>query len=126
MIAGRTTITVRVTPEEQTLLAQWQERITRQAFSPGVVGVGQIAVMGAAGDEPVYWPRITSLAVLDDLAPDERCAAQYAQRVADAQRNAPGRALFAIQPGQGTGWPTATLDLTASHDLLILIAQQGG
>lgn len=126
MTSGRAIITVGVTTEEQALLALWQDRVKRQAFSPGIVGVGQIAVMGTAGDEPVHWPRITSLDVLDEISPEERFAARYAQRVAEANRGAPGRRLFAIQPGQGNGWPAETLDLTAPEDMMILIAQQGG
>jgi|GEM_PF-3485129 len=126
MKPGRAIITVGVTTEEQALLAQWHDRVKRQEFSPGIVGVGQIAVMGTAGDEPVYWPRIASLTVLDEVSPEERFAAHYAHRVAEANRRVPGRAMFAIQPGKGNGWPASTLDLTAPEDLMILIAQQGG
>lgn len=77
----------------------WKARCTRGTFSPGVRGVGTIRIMGKSGDAALQFPRITSLAALGTLEPDEQFAVQAAQRVIEqaAQQN---RSVFALAPGQ--------------------------
>lgn len=74
------------------LLQRWEERVRTSAFSPAVKGVGVVRVMGRAGDAPVYYPQIESLAALDTLAPDERAAVEYAEEVVRAHQRA-GRSV---------------------------------
>lgn len=111
--------------EEQRLLEEWQARVARAGFSPGVVSVGIIGVMGRAGDEQVTFPRISSLAALDTLAADEQFAVRYAERVVNAKRGA-GRVLAGFRPGSGYGSIITRFDPTSPDDILILTQAQGG
>ncbi len=84
---------------------RWQERVRTGAFSPAVLGVGTIRVMGRSGDAAVQFPRITSLDILDTLAPDEQWAVRAAEQiVAQAQRQS--RAVFEITPVREGSTPT--------------------
>ncbi len=111
--------------EEQRLLEQWQARVARGEFSAGVTSVGMIGVMGRSGDEQVAFPRITSLAALDTLTPDEQFAVRYAERVVNAKRGA-GRVLAGFRPGSGYGSIITRFDPTSPEDILILTQAQGG
>lgn len=77
----------------------WKERCERGTFSPAVQGVGQIRVMGKSGDAALQFPRITSLAALTELEPDEQYAVLAAQRVIE-QAQEQDRTVFAVAPGQ--------------------------
>lgn len=110
--------------EDSTLKAQWAARLARDEFSPAVTGVGTLRVMGASGDEALAFPRISSLAALDQLAPDERWALQQVERVITAKQR--GRRLAAIKPGSGFGAIVDRFDPSALDDYLLLIQSQGG
>ena len=86
--------------EQEALLQRWQERVRTGNFSSAVKGVGMVRVMGRAGDAPVSYPRIESLAALETLEPDERAAVQYAEQVVREHQRA-GR--NAVAPSAGTG-----------------------
>src|SRR5215469_18600030 len=87
------------------LQARWLERVRSGQFSPAVLGVGTIKVFGKAGDAPVAFPRIESLAALDTLEADERWAVTYAEQViTEHQRQ--GRTIMGAEPGQAAGAPT--------------------
>jgi hypothetical protein len=74
------------------LLQRWEERVRRGAFSAAVKGVGVVRVMGRAGDAPVRYPQIESLAALDALEPDELAAVQFAEQVVREHQRA-GRSV---------------------------------
>lgn len=74
------------------LLERWEERVRTGAFSTAVRGVGVVRVMGRAGDSPVSYPQIESLAALDSQAPDERAAVQFAEEVVREHQRA-GRSV---------------------------------
>lgn len=109
---------------DSTLQVQWAARIARDDFSAGVVGVGTLRVMGVSGDEALAFPRITSLAVLDQLAPDERWAIEQVEQVIGLKQR--GRRLAAIKPGSGIGAIVDRFDPSALDDYLLLIQSQGG
>jgi hypothetical protein len=88
-----TSIPVTMTPVEQplsqaALLQRWEARVRTGAFSPAVKGVGVVRVMGRAGDAPVRYPQIESLAALDTLEADERAAVEFAEEVVRAHQHA--------------------------------------
>lgn len=114
-------------PADQIPLAEaWIARCTRGEFSDAVQGVGTIRVFGRAGDAPVTFPRIKTLAALDALAPDERWAAQYASDVVVGHQR-DHRPIFAAQPGQGAaGDQIVTFDVTTTYDILVLSPITGG
>ncbi len=73
------------------LARRWQARCASGAFSAGVRGVGTVRIFGKAGDAPLTYPRIESLAALADLEPDEQWALTRARAVvmeARSQRRA--------------------------------------
>ncbi len=78
---------------------RWQERCQSGQFSPAILGVGTIRVMGKSGDAAVQFPRIASLAALGELEPDEQYAVQAAQAII-TQAQAERRAVFTVVPGQ--------------------------
>ena len=90
--------------EQEALLQRWQERMRSNTFSPAVKGVGMVRVMGRAGDAPVCYPRIESLAALETLEPDERAAVEYAEQVVREHRRA-GRSVVAPSAGVGGALP---------------------
>ena len=124
---------------EQTLLTAWNARVARfqagdqAAFSPGVVGLGEMRVFGGSGDLPATYPQISSLDRLDDLAPDERFAVN---RLAyTAQRAFAGRrAVAAAAPGQAMNTELIRLaelrggleELATKASILILNQITGG
>lgn len=121
-----TTDTSTTTPAntDVTLRAAWAARMARDEFSPGVVGLGVLRVMGISGDEALSFPQISSLAVLDQLAPDERWAIEHVELVITAKQR--GRRLATIKPGTGMGAIVDRFDPTALDDYLLLIQSQGG
>jgi len=78
------------------LAQQWQARCAAGAFSVGVQGVGTVRVFGKAGDAPLTFPRIESLAALADLEPDEQWALTRAQQTV-AQARSQRRAVVATR-----------------------------
>lgn len=108
-MATRKAKTTETTPVSQPLtqeelLRRWEARIKEGTFSPAVKGLGTVRVMGRAGDAPVHYPRIESLAALDTLAPDERAAVEYAEEVVRAHQRA-GRSVVAPTGGAGAALP---------------------
>jgi hypothetical protein len=69
---------------------RWQERCRSGKFSPAVLGVGTIRVMGRSGDTPVQFPRIASLDTLDGLEPEEVYAVRAAQEIIKQAREQSG------------------------------------
>ena len=120
--------TTRQATSQEALRARWQERCQRGAFSPAVMGVGTIRIFGRAGDAPVAFPRIESLAALDTLEPDERWALETAQGMIQAAQ-AQNRPVMATQPPRaGTALnptPVQTFDPKAEN-VLILSLTRGG
>src|SRR5690348_870233 len=45
----------------------WKERCERGTFSPAILGLGTIRVMGKSGDAAIQFPRIASLDALSSL-----------------------------------------------------------
>ena len=80
----------------------WKERCQSGNFSAAILGVGQIRVMGKSGDATLMFPRIATLDVLSELAPDE----QYAVRAAEAivqQAQDQARTVFVVEPQHEPG-----------------------
>ena len=121
-------VTSHTTISQKALQQRWQERCRQGNFSSSVLGPGTIRVFGKAGDAPVTFPRIESLAALDTLEADERWAIEIAQEVVNTAR-AKQRSVMSTQPPQvGTvpaPVPMYTFDPTAEH-ILILSLTRGG
>jgi hypothetical protein len=84
---------------------RWRERVQAGTFSPAVLGIGTIRIMGRSGDAPVQFPRIASLDDLDLLEEEEQWAVRAVQSiVAQAQRQQ--RTVFAVAPASTSGTPT--------------------
>jgi hypothetical protein len=117
-------MTTNVSPSEETLLTEWAKRCRRGQFSPGVIGTCQVRVYhDRTGDLPVIFPQVASRDVVPGLAPDERFALEYAERIVSAHRRA-GRKVFAIVPAMGEGFPIGEelqqFDPTRQMSVLIL------
>lgn len=121
-----------MTPVEQplsqaALLQRWEQRVRTGAFSAAVKGVGVVRVMGRAGDAPVRYPQIESLAALNTLEPDERAAVQFAEEVVREHQRA-GRNVV-TQTATGGALPGANrihqFDATQPN-ILILSRIAGG
>lgn len=74
------------------LLHRWEARVQAGTFSAAVKGVGVVRVMGRAGDTPVRYPQVESLAALETLEPDELAAVQFAEHVVREHQRA-GRSI---------------------------------
>lgn len=114
--------------DQNELARRWNERCTVKTFSPAVLGVGTIRVMGKSGDAPVAFPRITSLDVLNTLEPDERWAVEVAQAIV---RQAPqeDRRVFAVDAPAAGSLPTPVPMTTfnpACESLIVVSAVRGG
>jgi hypothetical protein len=110
------------------LARRWAERVRTGQFSPAILGLGTIRVMGRSGDAPIQFPRIASLDALGALEPDE----QYAIRAAEAilaEAQAQRRAVFAVTtPTAGSApvpVPVTTFD-PAAQSLMIVSRIAGG
>ena len=106
---------------DKELQTRWLERVHSGQFSLAVLGVGTIKVFGKAGDAPVAFPRIESLAALDTLEPDERWAVTYAEQVI-TQHQRQGRNVMAAVPGQATG-AVSVQSFDPSRELHLVLSQ---
>jgi hypothetical protein len=100
----------------------WKERCQRGVFSPAIIGVGTIRVMGKSGDAAVQFPRIASLDALGTLEPDEQYAVQAAQRIV-AQAAEQSRTVFAVAPGQT---PERLTEFRPDAESLMIVARIAG
>jgi hypothetical protein len=111
-------------PSEAELRARWLKRMKNGRFSPAVLGIGTIKVFGRAGDAPVSFPRIESLAALNSLEADERWAVNYAEQVV-TQHQRQGRSIMGAVPGQVSGAePVQNFD--PSREYLLVLSQIAG
>ncbi len=101
---------------------RWKERCEQGTFSPGILGLGTIRVMGRSGDAAVQFPRIRSLAALGTLAPDEQYAVQVAQRIVE-QAHQESRTVFAVQPAQA---PERVTTFRPDTESLVIVARIAG
>lgn len=120
--------TTRRSVSREALQRRWQERCQQGNFSPAVLGVGTVRVFGRSGDAPVTFPRIESLADLENLEEDERWAIEMAQGIVTAAQGQ-GRPVMATQPPQAGTTPNPTVVRTfdpKTENLLILSLTRGG
>jgi hypothetical protein len=106
---------------------RWRERVQAGTFSPAVLGIGTIRIMGRSGDAPVQFPRIASLDDLDLLEEDEQYVVRTAQQIiAQAQQHQ--RTVFAIAPASAGSTPLSrpvqTFD--PSVESLMVVARIAG
>jgi hypothetical protein len=73
----------------------WKERCQSGNFSPAILGLGSIRVMGKSGDATLQFPRIASLELLGELQPDEVYAVQAAQAIIE-QAHSQSRTVFDV------------------------------
>ncbi len=111
---------------------RWHERVRSGQFSPAVLGVGTIRVMGRSGDAPVAFPRIASLAALPELELDEQYAVRAAQAIVEQARGQ-SRQVFAVAPapaGSPAGMGAAGLRPVSVYEpdseSLIVVARIAG
>jgi len=103
----------------------WEARVQRGKFSPGVLGVGTIRVMGRSGDATVAFPRIASLDQLPGLEPDEQWAVRQAETIVEqAQRES--RAVFDTSAGQVEGSHRITTFDPSAETLMVVARIAGG
>ena len=108
------------------LAQRWAQRVAAGTFSTEVKGTGSIRVMGKSGDATATFPRITSLAVLDQLEPDEQWAVRQAQAVIE-HAQASQRAVFAIQPGTAMLTPPVPVrSFNPFDESLVIVARVAG
>jgi hypothetical protein len=106
---------------------RWRERVQAGTFSPAVLGIGTIRIMGRSGDAPVQFPRIASLDDLDLLEEDEQWAVRAAERiVVEAERQQ--RSIFAVAPTGSGGIPSPRPVKTfePSAESLLVVARIAG
>jgi hypothetical protein len=110
------------------LLQRWEARLQAGTFSAAVKGVGVVRVMGRAGDAPVRYPQVESLAALETLEPDERAAVQFAEHVVQEHQRA-GRSIVTPTTAAGSALPGSNrvykFDVT-KPTILILSRITGG
>ena len=114
--------------DQETLHRRWQERCSKGDFSAAVLGMGTVRVFGKAGDAPVQFPRIATLAALDTLEADEQWALRNAREIVAAAQ-AKSRPVMATQPSRGgvppAPAPVREFDPKMEH-ILILSLTRGG
>jgi hypothetical protein len=120
--------TTRQSVSQEVLKRRWQERCQQGTFSAGVLGMGTIRVFGRAGDAPVAFPRIESLAGLDALEADERWAFETAQGIVQAAQTQ-NRPVMATQPPHAGAIPNPTplktFDPSAENILILSLTRCG-
>lgn len=106
---------------------RWQERCCSGTFSPAILGVGTIRVMGRSGDTPVQFPRIASLNALDGLEPDEVYAVRAAQEIIN-QAQEQSRSVFAVDAPTGGAAPTPVpvREFDPSVASMVIVARVAG
>jgi hypothetical protein len=100
----------------------WKSRCQSGNFSRGVLGLGQIRVMGKSGDATLQFPRIASLDALSELAPDEQYAVQAAQAIIE-QAQHESRTVFAVEPGHE---PERLTEYRPDAESLMIVARIAG
>ena len=100
----------------------WKERCAKGNLSKGILGIGQIRIMGKSGDAAVQFPRISSLDALGTLEADEQYAVQVAQRIVDQARQE-SRTVFAVAPGQT---PERLTGFKPDAESLMIVARIAG
>jgi len=105
----------------------WQERCRSGKFSPAILGVGTIRVMGRSGDTPVQFPRIASLDALGSLEPDEVYAVRAAQQIIN-QARAQSRSVFAVDAptGEDALEPVPVREFDPSVASMVIVARVVG
>jgi hypothetical protein len=103
---------------------RWQERCRSGKFSPAILGVGTIRVMGRSGDTPVQFPRIASLDALSTLEPEEAYAVRTAQEIIN-QARAQSRSVFAVDAptGEDAPAPVPVLEFDPSVESMVIVAR---
>ena len=109
---------------QEELARRWAERIQAGTFSPAVLGLGTIRVMGKSGDAPVAFPRIATLDALPGLEPDEQWAVQVAMELV-RQAHGQDRRVLAVQPGLGTP-PTQVASFQPDASSLVVVSMIRG
>lgn len=116
---------------DESLIAAWEAQLASGSFSPAIQGLGILRVAGRRGDSPLQFPRVTSLAVLDE--PEAVTAAEHyvldvARAIVEAAPQA-GRTALDVVPGQGEALPQSTrltsLNTMAS-EIVIVTRVAGG
>jgi hypothetical protein len=113
---------------QKELEKRWQERCRQGNFSRAVLGVGTIRIFGKSGDAPVTFPRVETLAALDQLEADERWALDIAQDVVAAAQ-VKHRSVMATQPPQNGVAPSPRPLINfdpKTENILILSLTRGG
>jgi hypothetical protein len=100
----------------------WKERCQKGTFSPAILGLGTIRIMGRSGDAAIQFPRIASLDALGTLEPDEAYAVQVAQRIVEQSRQEQ-RTVFAVAPGQE---PERLTEFKPDAESLMVVARIAG
>lgn len=129
--------TTKLTPDEQKLLCRWQDRLATYrsgdmaAMPVGIVGLGDLRVMGRAGDARLTFPRVKCLSDLDALPDDVRFGLELANRTITAYRaQGAGRMVYASAPPSGQYSPEpemiTMIDPTKHSDILIVAPIAGG
>lgn len=106
---------------------RWQERCRSGKFSPAILGIGTIRVMGRSGDTPVQFPRIASLDALDSLESDEVYAVRVAQQIINQAREQ-SRSVFAVDAPTGDTAPTSVpvREFDPSVESMVIVARVAG
>lgn len=113
------------TNSNEALAQRWAARVQAGTFSPAVLGVGTIRIMGKSGDAPVHFPRITSLEALPELELDEQWAVQAAQAIV-TQAAVQHRTVFAVAPGEATQLERVTTFDPTVESLIVVARVAGG
>lgn len=113
------------TSSNEALAQQWAARVQTGTFSPAVIGIGTIRIMGKSGDTPVNFPRIASLEALPNLELDEQWAVQAAQAIV-SHAATQHRTVFAVAPGEATQPERVTAFDPTVESLLVVARVAGG
>lgn len=116
--------------DEQHIVA-WERQVAEHSFSPSVLGLGEIRVMGRSGDSRFVFPQITSLSVLEDattLTEAERYVLDITRTIVESSPTRHRRAMSVV-PGIDGAAPVPTPMLTfqpsAEHIVIVSMVRGG-
>ena len=126
-----------LTANEQALAQEWQARVARfkagdaTAMPEGVTGVGELRIMGRAGDARLPFPRVSHLSDLESLPNDVQFGLVLANHTIETYRaQGAERMVYASAPADSNGVPEpeqiTVIDPAKHCDVLIVAPIAGG
>ena len=112
------------------LVTAWEQQIADNTFSPAVLGLGEIRIMGRRGDSRFVFPQVTSLSVLDEadvVTEAERYLIGITRTVVESSP-AQSRRAMAVVPGidGSPPIPTPMPTFQSTADRIVIVSMVRG